>query len=140
MRLRFKRAIGVDMEAGEGVDVVHDMERPLPRELGFFEHVMCASVLEHCRRPWKVAKTIEDRLVISGTLYVSVPTVWRFHPYPDDYWRFMRSSLDVLFPHIGWTKVLYQRDDGLFRNSYRIPRYDDGRYGKVELHAFGFRR
>lgn len=135
----FDDALGVDMQHGDGVDIVHDMERPLPKDLGQFDHVVCVSVLEHCRQPWKVARTIESCLVREGTIYLSVPVVWRFHAYPNDYWRFLRGGIEVIFPRIGWTVIRYQDELGRFKK-YIIPRYEDGRYGKVELHAFGRRR
>lgn len=96
-RQLYHEGIGLDMQAGDGVDVVHDLERPLPPELSGFAHVDCCSVLEHVRRPWRMAKNIVAAMQPGGTLLVSAPFVWRQHAYPDDYWRFTPAALEVLF-------------------------------------------
>ena len=42
-----------------------------------------------------------------GALYVAVPWVWRYHPYPDDYFRFSWRGIAELFPQIAWTRQAY---------------------------------
>lgn len=103
-RKLYAEAVGVDMEAGEGVDEVADLEQQF---LGQFAHIECMSVLEHCRRPWLMAENLQDMLEPGGTLYVTVPFVWRVHRYPDDYWRFTTSGIRVLFPAIEWAAEAY---------------------------------
>lgn len=138
-RLRFDDAFGVDMQDGDGVDMVHDMEEPLPHWVGVFDHVECTSVLEHAQRPWLVAETIEDCMAPRATIYLSVPVIWRFHGYPDDNWRFLRGAIEVIFPNIAWKASLYQGESGQMRRDHRLPKLANGHYGKVELHAFGRR-
>lgn len=99
-RLLFADALGVDMLDGPGVDVVANLEER--SDFGPFAHVDCVSVLEHCRRPWKVAENIEAMMLRGGTLFVSVPFCWRVHAYPDDYFRFTPAALEVIFPNIIW--------------------------------------
>lgn len=101
-RKKFADAIGVDMLPGHGVDIVHDLELPLPEELGKFDHIECRSVLEHAKRPWLVCQTLEQVMRPGASIFLGVPWVWRYHGYPDDYWRFTPSSLHVLFPNIVW--------------------------------------
>jgi hypothetical protein len=96
--------VGVDMQAGEGVDRVADLEH---EDVGQFAHIECMSVLEHVRRPWLMAANLERMLVPEGTIYVTVPFVWRVHGYPDDYWRFTASGVRQLFPSIKWTAEAY---------------------------------
>lgn len=105
-RSLYQKALGIDLSSGEGVDYVHDLEQPLPAEYGEFDHVDCFSVMEHCKHPWLMAKNIESLLPNGGTLLFSAPFVWREHAYPDDYWRFTKSSLSILFPSMRW-EVLY---------------------------------
>jgi hypothetical protein len=52
-RLLYPNAIGLDMFAGDGVDVVANLEEPLP--CGPFDHVDCYSTLEHVSMPWLAA-------------------------------------------------------------------------------------
>lgn len=59
-RKLYENAIGLDMQDGEGVDVVSDLEKPLP--VGPFNHVDCYSTLEHVSRPWLAAANIQDAM------------------------------------------------------------------------------
>lgn len=106
-RTLYPGAVGVDMIEGDGVDVVHDLEEPLPAALGQFDHIDCVSVLEHVRRPWRMAENLEAALVDGGTLLVCVPFCWRLHAYPSDYWRMTAEALEVLFPSIEWQARKY---------------------------------
>lgn len=110
-RKRYADALGVDLSHGEGVDVVCDLERPLPSILGHFHHVECWSVLEHCQRPWLVATHIEQAMLPGATLDVRVPFVWRLHAYPDDYWRLTASAVRLIFPNIEWDAIKYVGED-----------------------------
>lgn len=38
---------------------------------------------------------------------MSVPWVWRYHAYPDDYFRFSWRGIMELFPSFEWTNVCY---------------------------------
>jgi hypothetical protein len=116
-RKHYPDVVGVDMQAGPGVDRVCDLEigpdidgavlDAKQESLGTFAHIECMSVLEHCRRPWLMAANIERMLIPGGTLFVTVPFIWRVHGYPDDYWRFTISGVKVLFPGIQWEKAAY---------------------------------
>jgi SAM-dependent methyltransferase len=90
--------VGLDLEEGPGVDIVHNLEEsPLDRQ---FDLIICCSVLEHTQKPWIVAEHITQMLEKGGKLYISVPWVQRYHPYPDDYYRFSYSGIKALFPEI----------------------------------------
>jgi len=100
--------IGIDMEEGENVDHVLDLTKnigPLARE--HFELGICCSVLEHVRKPWVMAENISCLIRPSGTLYLSVPWVWRYHAYPDDYYRFSWRGIIELFPDFDWQNIYY---------------------------------
>lgn len=99
--------VGVDMLPGEGADVVLDMEGPVSlADFGgdLFDHVECLSVLEHSRRPWLVAASIERCMRPGSTLFVTVPFCWPVHAYPSDYWRVTPAALEVLFPGVEWVE------------------------------------
>ena len=110
-RTLYSSAVGVDLEQGPGVDFTHDLEYPIPEKHGKFDHVDCASVLEHCERPWKMCENIEDSMVEGGTIFLQVPFVWRVHNYPGDYWRFTIDSFKILFPNIKWETRGYMMED-----------------------------
>jgi SAM-dependent methyltransferase len=107
-RKRYADVVGIDMEPGEGVDLVLDLEESIPPDLIFsFDHVECMSVLEHSRRPWLLAANIERMLRPGGTLFAAVPFIWRHHDYPDDYFRFTVSGLASLFPDVNFVARSY---------------------------------
>jgi SAM-dependent methyltransferase len=103
-------AVGVDMRSGPGVDRVLNLEGTLPKDLGKFDHIECLSVLEHSRQPWLLAANLQRLLVKGGTLYLSVPFVWRFHDYGGDYFRFTMDGVRLLFQEIDWTSLAYASD------------------------------
>lgn len=105
-RKRYPDAVGVDMLPGPGVDIVMDLEEPLSNT-DTFDHIECMSVLEHSRRPWLLAANLERLLNPGGTIFVSVPWIWRFHGYPNDYFRFSREGLRSIFPNIKWESLMY---------------------------------
>lgn len=95
--------VGTDMEAGIGVDVVCDFTDTfelIDARLGGarFRTIVCFSVMEHCRQPFRMAENITALAVPRASLFLSVPWVWNFHGFPDDYWRFTPSAVRELFP------------------------------------------
>ena len=100
--------VGLDMEPGPGVDIVADLTMgtgTLPVE--HFALGICCSVLEHVRKPWIMAEHITTLIRPGGTLFMSVPWVWRYHAYPDDYFRFSWRGIEELFPAFAWNHVCY---------------------------------
>ncbi len=95
--------VGLDMSPGPGVDVVGDLSAGLcGLQPASFELIICCSVLEHVKRPWDMAANIEQLLRPGGTAYLAVPWVWRYHGYPEDYFRFSHRGVMVLFPNLKW--------------------------------------
>lgn len=135
-----RRITGVDMQPGDGVDLVADLERPQPKLAGRFGHVDCCSVLEHSRAPWLMADVLTDCLKLGGTILLSVPFVWRVHAYPSDYWRFTREAIPVLFPRIEWRVVEYVSDR---IGGNRVPASEVNEHpylARCEIMAFGVKR
>lgn len=99
--------IGIDMQAGAGVDRVLDLTLPF-RDIDAaldgrrFGTIICLSVLEHCAQPFRMAENITRLLRPGGCLYVSVPFAWKFHGYPSDYWRFTHEGVKKLFPGLSF--------------------------------------
>lgn len=134
------KVVGVDMQAGDGVDVVADLEDPQPDMIGF-GHVDCCSVLEHSRRPWLMAQTLLDCLQPGGTLLVSAPFVWRVHAYPSDYFRFTVEGIRSLFPGIEWDALELVISHGGDRVVRKVPALLDGEdiphLARCEVYGFG---
>jgi hypothetical protein len=103
--------VGVDQEEGKGVDAVIDMtdnfsqiDKKLKRVR--FKTIICLSVFEHCKNPFKLAANLCKLLDRRGVVFISVPFSWRIHGYPDDYWRFTPSGIKALFSELNFDKYL----------------------------------
>ncbi len=95
--------VGVDLHEGLGVDVVLDLTgefQGIYAKLGAlrFGTIFCLSVLEHCEQPFRMADNLTRLLKPGGALCVSVPFAWKYHAYPNDYWRFTQEGVRKLFP------------------------------------------
>jgi SAM-dependent methyltransferase len=100
--------VGVDMEHGKGVDLVVDLvEGTGALPLDHFDLVICCSVMEHVRKPWVFADNLTKLTREGGQIYISVPWVWRYHAYPDDYFRFSYRGIMELFPEFEWASLEY---------------------------------
>lgn len=100
--------VGLDLEEGPGVDVVADLTEgigTLPEK--HFGLVICCSVLEHTPRPWVMAENITRLVKSQGWLFMSVPWVWSYHAYPDDYFRFSFRGIETLFPAFEWDELTF---------------------------------
>lgn len=137
-RARYPDAVGLDMLAGPGVDLVQDLEEGIPD--GQFAHVDCLSVLEHSRRPWLLAANLERLLLPGGTIFVSVPFCWPVHSYPSDYFRMTPEGLKSLFSCIEWGAVGLAAQELTF--GAKLPRVQvDGfpHFPRCETVGFGRR-
>ena len=98
--------VGLDKQSGEHVDLVCDLTEDYVREQ--FAAILCCSVLEHATKPWIVATNLEQMLAPGGLLYVTVPWIWRYHGYPNDYWRMSAAGVVQLFSaNVRWKKMAY---------------------------------
>lgn len=140
-RNRYAEAIGVDMLDGDGVDRVIDMEQSTAHlQLPLVEHVECCSVLEHSRAPWAIARNIEAVLKPGGTLFVTVPWVFRTHGYPSDYWRISAEAIPLLFSGVEWQTIRYVSQSII--DGSKLPVVKHGGYpyiARTETCAFGVR-
>ena len=130
--------VGVDLEEGDGVDVVCDLTKdnhPLPKN--YFDLVICCSVLEHTPTPWLMANILSDLVRPGGKLYINSPWVWKYHKYPDDYYRYSFKAIEFLFPKFQWSHYAYstelsdsiefvERDSDFDRRRAFIETQEDG--------------
>lgn len=106
--IRHAEYVGLDMEPGKGVDVVGDLSKDLcGLRQEHFSLIICCSVLEHVEKPWLMARNIVTLAKPGGRVYMSVPWVWRYHPYPDDYFRFSWRGVETLFDDLRWEHRYY---------------------------------
>jgi SAM-dependent methyltransferase len=70
---------GLDIEAGPGVDLVHDATQPWPAEFDRFDLVVCTEVLEHVERWGALLRTAAQALEPGGpeSLFVTCASTGR---------------------------------------------------------------
>lgn len=97
---------GIDLIPGPGVDCVASVEQ-LPHLDASVGTVLALNVFEHVRQFWRGFEEMYRVLRPSGALLVTCPFYFRMHNFPQDYWRFSPSGLEVLlekYPSaiLGW--------------------------------------
>lgn len=80
--------IGVDIEAGPGVDQVLADPYVLPFDDASFDAVVSSSCFEHTPFFWLAFLEQVRVLKPGGFLYASAPSNGWYHGYPYDHWRF----------------------------------------------------
>lgn len=123
---------GIDIQAGNNVDIVCDLCYPYIFLLEDFygydvsdvQLIYSISVFEHLSRPWTAADNLKYILQKDGLLFISVPWVWRWHGYPDDYFRYSFSGIKILFPEFEW---LYEGTCSIngIHKQYKIDQKND---------------
>lgn len=120
--------VGLDMSEGKGVDVVANLAHSIePLREDYFGLGICCSVLEHVDKPWVFAANLTRVIRPGGKLYMSVPWVWRYHAYPDDYFRFSHRGVMALFDEFEWAHACYSTTvDNEFIEINEMKSRDDG--------------
>ena len=124
------RFVGIDLLTGPDVDQQLDIcasPRAISSALGreAFDLIVCCHVLEHTPAPMRAARNIESLLRPGGLAYISTPWSQAFHAAPDDYWRFSRRGLALLFQRLEILSSFYSGGDVGLDVAYRVER--DGR-------------
>lgn len=96
---------GMDMQPGDGVDVVADLHALPPEWVGRFSGVVCSEVLEHVARPWLALPGLRAVMQPGAQLIVTVPFCFPLHAFPDDFYRYTEAGLRVLLGDAGFTDV-----------------------------------
>ena len=102
--------VGVDMQQGNGVDVVEDFidfANKCDNEnfdgTGYcydheeeFDLILCLDMLEHAKEPFEVIESAKQCLKPNGVLLVTSVFNFKIHEYPNDYWRFTPECFKML--------------------------------------------
>lgn len=84
--------LGVDLEAGEGVDMIVEAGKPFPFADACFDFILASSVFEHDPAFWATFLDLARLLKVGGHLYINAPSNGVVHRYPEDHWRFYPDS------------------------------------------------
>lgn len=90
------RWVGTDIEAGEGVEIVADLQTLWQQTDRRFDGILCPAVLEHIERPWVAVHSMAALLKPGGSLFIDTHQTFPLHGYPRDYFRFSCEALTVM--------------------------------------------
>ena len=88
--------IGVDIQQGDGVDVVDDCINYCYHNKKEFDLILCLDMLEHEISPTTVINCAKNSLKSDGVLLVTSVFNFKIHEYPNDYWRFTPECFKML--------------------------------------------
>lgn len=93
-----KSYTGIDIQAGEGVDVVMDAA-DLTGPAGL---VVSTSTLEHCEDWQSALRGMITAVAPGGVLVLTCPSVgFPYHGHPGDHWRFSVEAMRVIIAAAG---------------------------------------
>jgi SAM-dependent methyltransferase len=84
--------IGLDLEAGPGVDFVVEASKPWPVDDDAFDLVIASSVFEHDSLFWMTFLQMVRKARPGGYIYINSPSNGSVHRHPEDNWRFYPDS------------------------------------------------
>ena len=108
--------VGLDLVAGDNVDVVIEDPYVYPFEDGTFDAILCGQVVEHCKNPFKLMAECSRVLKPGGVFIGSAPFIWKEHKHPRDCWRILPDGWKVLFEESGLDHLRSYYDPDAPRN------------------------
>jgi SAM-dependent methyltransferase len=93
--------IGIDCEAGPGVDYVTDDPYIIPLGSQYFDAVVSSSTFEHVEFFWQTFVEMTRLCKTNGYIYVNAPSNGFAHRFPVDCWRFYPDAGQAL---ANWAK------------------------------------
>jgi SAM-dependent methyltransferase len=97
--------VGLDLEEGDGVDVVIKPGERLPFDDDSFDLIMASSAFEHDPRFWETFVEMCRVARPGGHIYVNAPSNGLVHRFPLDCWRF--------YPDAGLALADHARNQGM---------------------------
>ena len=117
--------VGVDLEAGKGVDIVIERASKLPFEDNSFDLVVATSVFEHDPTFWLTFNEMLRVVKPEGFVYICAPLNGWVHRYPMDVYRFYPDAGIGLvewsrreFPHLELVESFISERDGDIWNDF----------------------
>lgn len=87
--------IGVDMTAGNSVDIVAN-NHDIPFKDNYFDICISTSCFEHDDMFWVTFLEMCRIVKPGGLIYLNVPSTGEYHGFPGDCWRFYLDSYEAL--------------------------------------------
>lgn len=87
---------GIDLEAGQGVDIVMTDPYKIPLHDEAANIVVSSSAFEHIEFFWETFMEMARIVIKGGLIYVNSPSAGPYHPCPVDCWRFYPGAAQAL--------------------------------------------
>lgn len=104
---------GNSLHSNAYLDVLCDVNQPLPFADGSFDVVVLSDVLEHIAEPGELISEIARVLIVGGNLLMSVPFLYWIHEAPHDYFRYTEFALRRLLERAGLRVISVESLGGL---------------------------
>ena len=117
--------IGVDMQQGNGVDIVANCIDYCYYNKKEFDLILCLDMLEHATYPTTVINCAKNSLKPDGVLLVTSVFNFPIHEYPNDYWRFTPECFKML---LGSNSRIYKIGNGLMPHNIIGIQYHENMY------------
>lgn len=88
---------GLDISAGDNVDIVASDPYNWPVADGSFDVVISGQCLEHVEAPWLWVKEVERICAAGGFAFVIAPYEIKVHRFPVDCYRYLPDGMAYLF-------------------------------------------
>lgn len=98
--------------ASQCVDVLHDLNQPLPFAEFTFDCIVLSDVLEHVVEPWRLCREMARTLAAGGCLIGNVPFIYPIHEAPHDYFRYTTYGLRHMFESAGLRAMVLEPTGG----------------------------
>jgi ubiquinone/menaquinone biosynthesis C-methylase UbiE len=99
----------LDIDPKSSPDICSDLHK-IDWESEYFDTVIATEVLEHLRDPAAAISEIYRVLKPGGVCVASTRFIFRYHPDPQDFYRFTHDSLEHLFRKFGQVEILHHRN------------------------------
>ena len=99
------KTVFLDGAAFEGVNVVSDLEKPIPLSSAQFDFVLLSNLLEHLANPELVLQETHRLLKEGGSALILVPFAIKLHQEPFDFHRYTRHALFRLCKDAGFSNL-----------------------------------
>jgi SAM-dependent methyltransferase len=125
------------------LDVVCDLNKPLPFEANAFDTIILSDVLEHLSNPTSLWSEMNRILKKGGKIILNVPFFYKLHETPHDYFRYTKFALTNFANNVGLSIVILKEIGGLpeiftdlsSKLIYNVPFI--GRYCAVGIQTIG---
>jgi SAM-dependent methyltransferase len=127
------RYVGVDWSNTlheQRMDVVADLNQPLPIGDAEADTVVCFQVLEHLCEPQAFLEEAYRIMKPDAQLMVTVPFMWHVHEAPYDFFRYTQYGLEHLLRKAGFRDIEVTPDAGFWTMWVLKINYQTYRYGK----------